>query len=76
MPEYNLTEWLIRAETKALLAYLRHRRTSTVQSFLAGEPPDPVRQGKAAAHYEIEQLLSQPAEKIREVFDNALKEIK
>ncbi len=64
----NLTDWLHGPETQALVRYLGRRKTITIQSYLAGEPVDPVMQGRAAELHELIRLLSETAsEKVREV---------
>lgn len=73
MREADLTEWLGSPETRVLVHYLRRQQAAVVQTFLAGVPVDPVRQGKAAALRELEILLQQP-EKLHEAFKQALKE--
>jgi len=76
MQEAALTEWINSPETQHLVALLRRRRASAVQTFLAGQPVDPVTQGRAAELHELEKLLASPVEKIREVFETALRENK
>lgn len=71
MQTADLAGWLELAETKALLAFLRHRRAGPLQTFLAGNPMDPITQGRAAALHELARLLQGPPEKIKEAFDQA-----
>ena len=70
----NLAAWLHSPETRALLAYLVRRRQQVVAQFLSGQPADPVTQGRAAALHEIAELLTQPADKVKEVLETALRE--
>lgn len=72
----NLVAWLDNPATKALLVCLRRRQAPTVVKFLAGNPVDPVEQGRAAALHEIEQLLSLPASEVERIFREALRERK
>lgn len=72
----QLTEWLGSPETKALRLCLRQRQAATLQTFLAGHLVTPAEQGRAAAFHELETLLAKPADKVQEVFDAALKEVK
>lgn len=72
----QLTEWLSSPETKMLLAYLRRRQTEAVHQFLAGRPVDPLIQGKAAGHREIELLLGASPEEVAKNFAAALREQK
>lgn len=74
MSEAGLTAWLDSRGTKVLLAYLRHRKTGPVRTFLAGQPVDPTSQGRVAALHELETLLTSPPDKVKEAFENALKE--
>jgi len=74
MREADLTEWLNNPVTVALVAHLRQRRAGAVTTFLQGQPVDPVTQGRAAALYELHQLLTSPSDDVRKVFDNAMKE--
>ena len=74
--EAEITDWLNHPVTAALVAHLRLRRAGPVTSFLQGQPVDPVTQGRAAALYELHQLLTSPNEEVKKVFDNALKETK
>lgn len=76
MQTTGLTEWVASPATQALLVYLRKRRGVLVASFLAGTPVDSVVQGRAAAYNELELLLSSSPEKIKEVIENALKDLK
>lgn len=76
MREADLTRWLASPETKVLLAYLHQRRAETVRTFLAGAPVDPVMQGRAAALFELEGLLSSPAEQVKQQLENVLREHK
>ena len=71
-----LTEWLTSPETRVLVHYLRRRQAGTLQTFLSGQPVDPLMQGRAAALHELEQLLTQPADYVRKIFETALKEQK
>lgn len=76
MREADWTEWLNNPATKALQVFLRQRRAPTVQSFLAGAPVQPVDQGRAAASYELETLLTSPANEVKQILENALREPK
>ena len=67
-----LTEWINSPETRALVAYLRNRQAPTVHRFRLGQPVDPLAQGRAAALYEIERLLSMPSDEARQVIEKAL----
>ena len=69
MQEQALTEWLVSPETQALVRYLRRRKMPAVDSFLAGQAVEPVTQGRAAAFYEVERLLSKPADEVRKVLE-------
>lgn len=72
----TLREWLDSRGTKLLLAYLRRRKTGAVQTFLAGQPVETLAQGRAAALHELETLLTGSPDKLKEVFETALKETK
>lgn len=76
MQEAGLTEWLSSRETKLLLIFLRQRRVAAVQTFLAGQPVEPVAQGRAAALHELETLLVSGVDGVKRVFEIALKEQK
>jgi len=76
MSEADLTEWLSSPGTRALRVLLLRKRSEAVNLFLAGQPVDPVTQGRAAAYNDIEALLSGTPEKLKSVFDSALKEAK
>ena len=67
MPELPLTEWINSLPTKALQGYLHRREKAVTAMFLAGEPVNPVAQGRAAAFHEIATLLKQSPEKLREI---------
>ena len=69
MQEMALTEWLGSKETQALRVYLRRKVSVATQEFLQGRPVDPMTQARAAACHELDLLLSQPLDKIREVFN-------
>ena len=73
MQETTLTEWLNRPETRTLVVLLRKTKAATVQGFLAGQPVDPVMQGRAAALHDLEVLLASGADKVKSVFEQALK---
>ena len=70
----TLAAWLNSPETRALRAYLHHRRQDLTDLFLAGAVPvDQLTQGKAAGLHEIANLLSKPPEQVSIVFETALK---
>jgi hypothetical protein len=71
-----LTEWLASPETQVFLACLRQRKAMVLGQFLTGQPVDPTTQGRAAAFHDLELLLTLPADKVQEIFDNVLKEVK
>jgi len=72
----TLLEWLNSRETQLLQAALRNRKMETLRLFLAGQPVDPVTQGRAAAYNDIETLLGQPADEVKMVLETASKEHK
>lgn len=74
MSEADLTAWLNSPETRMLAVYLRRRKAETVQTFLLGQPVDPVKQGRAAALHELEQLLASPAANVQMTFEVAIRE--
>lgn len=69
-----LTEWLNSPETRALVALLRVQRGAVMQTFLQGQPVDPVRQGRAAALHDLMAALAMPADEVKRIFETALKE--
>ncbi len=75
MSEQVLTEWLSSPETQRLVRFLRAVQTGTVRTFLAGQPVDPMMQGRAAAYSDLEKLLALPADKVSEEFNRASKEL-
>ena len=70
----TLLEWLNSRETQLLQAALRNRKMETLRLFLAGQPVDPVMQGRAAALHDIEQLLGLPADEVKKILEEASKE--
>lgn len=72
----SLTEWLNSPETRVLLTHLRHRKAAVEAAFLAGQPVTQVTQGRAAAYHDIVALLTSPPDKVRDFFENVLREQK
>ena len=72
----TLLEWLNSRETQLLRAALRQRKTEALRLFLAGQPVDPVTQGRAAGYHNIEELLAKPADEVKEILEAASKEHK
>ena len=72
----TLLEWLNSRETQLLRAVLRQRKTEALRLFLAGQPVDPVTQGRAAGYHDIEVLLGQPADEVKKILEEASKEQK
>ena len=70
-----LADWLRSPETQALLTYLRFRQEPAISMLLQGVPVPPETQAKAAGCNEIERLLKQSPDKIKEIFENAAKEM-
>ena len=68
----DLTTWLHSPETQTLVRYLQHRRATAVQIFLAGNPVPPEMQGRAAALYDLEKLLTSAEDVLRREFEQAL----
>ena len=65
----TLLEWLNSRETQMLRAVLRSRSRKTLHQFLAGQPVDPVTQGRAAGYHDIEELLGQPADDVKKILE-------
>jgi hypothetical protein len=57
-------EWKDSPVTAALLHYLRQRRDRAVQTYLAGNPVDPVAQGRASALDQLARLLDLSPEQL------------
>lgn len=70
-----LADWLRSPETQALVAYLRFRQAGPLAEFLKGREVLPAVQGAAAGCHEIERLLTQSPDRIKEIFENAAKEM-
>ena len=75
MQTASLAEWLNSPETKALVTYLKFRREPGVAMFLQGLPVPQEVQARSAGHDEILRLLTQPPERIIEIFTNANREL-
>ena len=76
MREADLTDWNSHPVTLALVALLRTRRAGVVMQFLQGQPVAAMDQGRAAALYELHKLLTSPPADLKQVLENALKEVK
>ena len=74
MSEMLLTEWLASHPTRQLLRCLRQRQAGTLQAFQAGNPVEPMAQGRLAALHELERLLSGPTSDVERVFEAATKD--
>lgn len=74
----NLVAWLGSPETKALVLYLHQRRAAAVTQFLRTGAPmvDPLTQARASVCNELLDLLAQPADKVSQVFEIAIRETK
>ncbi len=72
----TLLEWLNSPETQLLRAALRQRKAEVLRLFLAGQPVDPVMQGRAAGYHDIDTLLGQPVDDVKKILEEASKEKK
>ena len=72
----TLLEWLNSRETQMLRMALRNRKAEALRQFLAGQPVDPMTQGRAAGYHDIEELLGQSADDVKKILEIASKELK